>query len=327
MESVVNAEEIEVLDELRRRVEELEGENCKLKREKYRLEEKLTAAFDGTGLCLWEQHIPSGKLTIFNMEWGNMLGFTASELEATVDVWKSKLHPEDKDDVVNAFMSHLAGESESYQAVHRMLHKDGSHSWVSDRGRVVEFDDQDKPLRMMGTHIDITQEKRYEQKLSKLATTDPLTNLLNRSALEKSFEQLTIQSDNQSAALLFIDLDNFKLVNDHLGHKAGDNVLIQVAEWMREDAPEHTEIARLGGDEFVLLCRRADKSQLEDFSRKLLKRAASPLLLESGEANIGFSIGIRVFDTGTSSFNTLYEQADTVMYQVKRQGKGSFSFY
>lgn len=327
MDSVVIENKEAYLVDLQRRVAELENENQQLKIDKFRLEEKLTAAFDGTGLCLWEQHIPSGKLTIFNMAWGKMLGFNSTELEATVEVWKSKLHPEDKEDVINAFTSHLAGESESYQAVHRMLHKDGSHSWVSDRGRVVEFDNENKPLRMMGTHIDITQEKRYELELSNLASTDPLTNLLNRAALETKFEQLQQSNKNQPAALVFIDLDDFKCVNDHLGHKAGDSVLIQVAHWMTEDAPEHTHLARLGGDEFVLLCTQANKESLSGFAEKLLARAEKPLQLESGEANIGFSIGIRLFETSTLKFNTLYEQADAAMYQVKRQGKNSVSYY
>ncbi len=327
MGSVVIKSKEESLIELQHRVIELELENQQLKRDKFRLEEKLTAAFDGTGLCLWEQHIPSGKLTIFNMAWGKMLGFKSSELEATVEVWKSKLHPEDKEDVINAFTSHLAGESESYQAVHRMLHKDGSHSWVSDRGRVVEFDSECKPLRMMGTHIDISQEKRYQHELSQLANTDPLTNLLNRTALEDKFEQLRINNDTQSTAFVFIDLDNFKLINDQYGHKVGDNVLIQVASWMKEEAPEQTDIARLGGDEFVLLCTNVDQECLSNFARRLLTRAEKPLIFENGEASIGFSIGIRMFDSASLNFNTLYEQADTVMYQVKRRGKNNFSFY
>ena len=145
---------------LQQRIAALEAENEALKRDKYRLEEQLSAASDGTGLCIWEQHVPTGKLTIHNMQWGQMLGFNPTEIEANVESWKQNLHPADKDEVIQAFMAHLAGESDFYQVVYRMIHKSGDYTWVSDRGRVVEFDDDGKPLRMMGSHIDITEEKQ-----------------------------------------------------------------------------------------------------------------------------------------------------------------------
>lgn len=145
---------------LQRRIAKLEAENNALKHDKYCLEEQLAAASDGTGLCVWEQHVPSGTLTIHNMEWGKMLGFNTTEIEANVEAWKNKLHPNDKEEVIQAFLSHIAGESDCYQVVYRMLHKNGGYTWVSDRGRVIEFDTEGKPLRMMGSHIDITEEKQ-----------------------------------------------------------------------------------------------------------------------------------------------------------------------
>lgn len=316
-------EQTEMPDHLHQ-IAELKKENALLKSQKARLEEKLTAALDGTGLCLWEQHVPSGRLTIFNMEWGKMLGFNPNELQATVDVWKSKLHPEDKDEVINSLSSHLNGESESYQAVHRMLHKEGSDSWVSDRGRVVEYDDNGAPLRMMGTHIDITQEKRYELALSKLASQDPLTGLLNRKSLEEQYSLHCQNNADSSTALLFIDVDDFKAVNDHLGHKAGDSVLIQIADWLVESAPEHSTIARLGGDEFVLFTPHANKKRLTQFAEELLLRVEEPIKLENGSATIGFSIGICFFDVSNKSFDYSYELADEAMYQVKRNGKNNY---
>lgn len=157
------------MEEQQDRIQQLEQQVEQLTRDKQRLEEKLNAALDGTGLCLWEQHVPTGRLRIFNMEWGKMLGFQPNELEANLDTWKSKLHPDDYDLAVGAFEDHLHGRADTYQVVHRMLHKDGSHSWVSDRGRIVEYAADGSPLRIMGTHIDITNEKRYEQELSRLA--------------------------------------------------------------------------------------------------------------------------------------------------------------
>lgn len=118
---------------------------------------------------------------------GQNARLSAHELTATVETWKNNLHPEDYDLAVGAFEDHLAGKTDLYEVVHRMIHKDGSDSWVYDRGRIVEYGSDGEPLRMMGTHIDITKEKRYEQQLAKLASSDPLTGLLNRKAIEENF--------------------------------------------------------------------------------------------------------------------------------------------
>ncbi|EOH0512635.1 sensor domain-containing diguanylate cyclase [Vibrio fluvialis] len=309
------------MEEQQDRIQQLEQQVEQLTREKQRLEEKLNAALDGTGLCLWEQHVPTGRLRIFNMEWGKMLGFQPNELEANLDTWKSKLHPDDYDLAVGAFEDHLHGRADTYQVVHRMLHKDGSHSWVSDRGRIVEYAADGSPLRIMGTHIDITNEKRYEQELSRLARQDPLTNLLNRKALQSEFNRINHSESDSLAAMVFIDVDNFKTVNDHLGHKAGDAVLVVVAEWLKRFAPPQSVIARLGGDEFVLLCEKEETQALNTFTDQLLTHAAEPVVLENGKAHIGFSIGVCEFVQGQHDFETLYERADEAMYQVKRSGK------
>ncbi|NMU52590.1 diguanylate cyclase, partial [Vibrio parahaemolyticus] len=106
------------------------------------------------------------------------------------------------------------GKTDLYEVVHRMIHKDGSDSWVYDRGRIVEYGSDGEPLRMMGTHIDITKEKRYEQQLAKLASSDPLTGLLNRKAIEENFNHQPQTEPSQQSALVFVDIDNFKAVND-----------------------------------------------------------------------------------------------------------------
>lgn len=308
------------------KIAQLEQTIEQLTKDNQRLEEKLNAALDGTGLCLWEQHVPTGKLTIFNMEWGKMLGFQPHELEANVETWKSKLHPEDYDLAVGAFESHLHGETDAYQVVHRMIHKDGSHSWVSDRGRIVEYTPDGQPLRIMGTHIDITNEKRYELELAKLATQDPLTGLMNRQALKSEFDQHAAHPLDHPSALVFIDVDDFKKVNDQLGHKAGDQVLVHIADWMRKLAPEYAKVARMGGDEFVIFYPHYNAHSVQQFVDRLLSHAHQPIRLENGEAQIGFSIGVCQFSDAYQDFEVLYEYADQAMYKVKRNGKNGVSF-
>ncbi|WP_428847795.1 diguanylate cyclase domain-containing protein [Shewanella abyssi] len=314
----------EMLATLEQENKQLRNDKAELLRHKSVLEEKLNAALDGTGLCLWEQHIPSGNLTMFNMEWGSLLGYTIDELAAHIDSWKANLHPDDRDWVIANFDDHVKGKTESYQVTHRMLHKDGSVSWVSDRGRIVEFDEDGQPLRIMGTHIDITQEKRYEQGLSELANKDPLTGLLNRKALLEAYEQSKIQ-EHAGGALLFIDLDDFKVINDHYGHKFGDSLLMLIADLLRQQVAESLVIARLGGDEFVLLVNSSDRALLSALAQRVLACFTAPITLENRQISIGLSIGICLHQ-GELEFAEICDRADKAMYQVKRQGKNSFAF-
>lgn len=315
---------------LKQRNAALERENAKLTLLNARAEEKLCAALDGTGLCLWEQHIPSGNLTIFNRPWGELLGFSREELAAHISSWKQNLHPDDKEWVIKAFEDHVNGLTDEYQAVHRMIHKDGSVSWVSDRGRIIERCADGTPLRIMGTHIDITQEKRYELELAQLALSDPLTHLSNRKAITQTFEEHQAQTSS-GGALFFIDLDDFKGINDGLGHKLGDLLLIHVANTLTNLSHsglngQSAHCARLGGDEFVVLIPAIDEALLHQFAQTILNVYRQPLELEGQLVSLGLSIGIYRFNH-TDTFITCCEYADTAMYQVKKQGKHAYRFW
>ena len=313
----------EHIKQLQAEIAQLKRENAQLTALNRRAEEKLFAALDGNGLCLWEQHIPSGNLTIFNMRWGELLGFSREELAAHIDSWKSKLHPEDKEWVIKAFEDHVSGKSDYYQAVHRMLHKDGSVTWVSDRGRIVERLADGTPLRMMGSHIDITQEKRYELDLAQLAHSDPLTNLMNRQAIAMAFDECS--QPDMRGALFFIDLDGFKALNDRHGHKFGDHLLMHVAHTLVCHAGELAKIARLGGDEFVILLPSSETESLAKLAQSLLDVYRQGFVLEGCDVEIGLSIGIDIFSSG-DSFTESCDRADAAMYRVKHQGKHGYCF-
>ena len=316
----------QTLAELREEIARLQNENLKLRADNHSLEEKLSATLDGTGLCLWQQYIPTGDLTIFNREWGDLLGYTEQELAANIESWKGNLHPDDREWVIAAFDDHVAGKSDTYQAVHRMIHKDGSVSWVSDRGRIIEYGPQGEPLRIMGTHIDITQEKRYELSLAKLAHGDPLTHLLNRKALEQTFNEEYQGDSPKSGAMFFIDLDGFKTINDRHGHRFGDQLLIHVADSLRTIVGEEQTLARMGGDEFVILHSSYDTDQLAKLAQRLLERYQQPTMLDGRVVSIGLSIGISLFAPG-DEFVSVCESADKAMYKIKHQGKHNFGFF
>lgn len=303
---------------LKQQIQNLKKHNARLKRIAHDARHKLSAALDGTGLCLWQLDIPSGKLIIYNRRWGSMLGYQPKELSAHFDVWREHLHPEDKEMVLSAFYNHLAGNAPFYEALHRMQHKNGTVTWVLDRGRVSEWDSDGKPLKVTGTHIDMTKEKQYEAQLAKLANHDPLTGLTNRHALQTRFETLKQQGP---LCVAFIDLDDFKNVNDTLGHRSGDMVLVELAGRLREACPPGVEIGRLGGDEFILLLPFSLRHPLtERAARGCLKAALDPFELDNGNAQIGASIGIHEV-RGEDDFNEALLRADEAMYRVKHAGK------
>ncbi|QDY42988.1 sensor domain-containing diguanylate cyclase [Candidatus Pantoea soli] len=306
---------------LRQQIQNLKKHNARLKRIAYDARNKLSAALDGTGLCLWQLDIPSGKLVIFNRRWGAMLGFQPNESEARFEEWRAHLHPEDADDVLRAFYDHIEGRAPYYEALHRMLGKNGRITWVLDRGRVTEWDAQGNPLKVTGTHIDMTKEKNYEAQLAMLALHDPLTGLANRHALQSHFSQLLAQGP---LCMAFIDLDNFKHVNDTLGHRSGDEVLIQLSQRITEVVPASVVVGRLGGDEFVLLLPfLIDYPKVRILAQAVLDAALTPFNLDNGHAQIGASIGIAPVQP-RDSFNDALKRADEAMYQIKKNGKQGF---
>lgn len=307
-------------------IEQLQEENKALRSALQLADEKLAAVLDGSEIKIWQLDVPTQGLQVFNAPWGALLGFKPHEVEASVSGWKRNLHPDDKDEVVAAFEEHMRGESDAFQVVHRMMRKDGSISWISDRGKVIEFDEAGNPLRMMGAHLDITQEKLYEERLAQLVNIDPLTGLLNRPALIERYSQLDLVKE-EKAALLFLDLDNFKQVNDHYGHKFGDLVLCYIAGLIKKASSDKASVSRFGGDEFVILHENADIQALQRLCEQLLKPFLKPLVLEDVTLDIGLSIGVCVFNIASDDFAEVCQKADQAMYKVKRSGKNNVAFW
>lgn len=303
---------------LKQQIQNLKKHNARLARLARDARSKLSAALDGTGLCLWQLDVPTGKLIIYNRRWGSMLGYQPKELSAQFDIWREHLHPDDKQQVLDAFYDHLHGKTPFYEALHRMQHKNGTVTWVLDRGRVTEWDAGGNPLKVTGTHIDMTKEKQYEEQLAQLANHDPLTGLANRHALIKHFEQLKAAGP---LCVAFIDLDDFKTVNDTFGHRSGDELLIQLSQRLRGSCPAGTVVGRLGGDEFVLLLPFPLASLLvNSTAHGCLRAALTPFELDNGEARVGASIGIDEVDMQDDFVNAL-RRADQSMYQIKHTGK------
>jgi diguanylate cyclase (GGDEF)-like protein len=205
----------------------------------------------------------------------------------------------------------------------------GQHGWrwLLTRGRVTERDpDTGRAVRMVGTNVDITDRKRMEEALHSVASTDALTGLANRVALSDRI-RLAIARSRRNAtafALLYLDIDRFKQVNDSLGHSAGDKLLVQFAMRLRACVRASDSVARLGGDEFVvLLDDLKDRDAALRIAEKILQETRAPVRIDARQVGITTSIGIAYY-TGEESGEELLARADTALYEAKRSGRDAY---
>jgi len=173
----------------------------------------------------------------------------------------------------------------------------------------------------VATGVDVTEQRRNQEHLLQLATTDPLTGLVNRTTFQQTLEIALDHKEGHGAALLFCDLDGFKGINDTLGHAAGDELLVAVSKRLRRQVRQGDVVARLGGDEFVVLCPTLDEMAAHRLADRIRKAITDPYGLSAGKATIGVSVGVAVASAGADP-EALLAQADGEMYRAKQRTKG-----
>jgi diguanylate cyclase (GGDEF)-like protein/PAS domain S-box-containing protein len=291
---------------------------------------RLSSIIEGTNVGTWEWNVQTGK-TIFNERWADMIGYRLEELQpTTIDTWMHYAHPDDLQRSTERLEAHFAGEAPYYECEARMRHRDGYWIWVLDRGKVASWTDDGQPEWMFGTHQEITERKEAEQRASQLAYFDSLTELPNRRLLGERLESALAQArrHKRTLALMFLDLDNFKHVNDTLGHHMGDRLLNKVARRLRGCVRESDTVARTGGDEFiVLLPEISTPRDANQVAEKILERLREPFHLGEHEIHTSPSIGIAIFPHDGLDSATLMDNADQAMYSAKRAGRGCYRLF
>ncbi len=207
--------------------------------------------------------------------------------------------------------------------------RDGSRIWISENAHAVCAPDGTL-LYYEGTVEDITERHRYQSVLQHQATHDPLTGLPNRNLLQDRLEQAVqlAQRQGSKVALAFVDLDNFKVINDSLGHAAGDQLLIEIAGRLRQSLRGIDTVARYGGDEFVLIIgEQASSDDTRQLLERLLASVQAPLTLEGHALRVNCSIGVGVYPDDAPDLDGLLRVADVAMYHAKKTGKGQYHFY
>ena len=259
---------------------------------------------------------PDGRFTRVNSALCSILGYGEAELLETT--FQTLTHPDDLDVDLGNMRRMLAGKSESYAMEKRYQHADGHYIWALLSVSLVR-DEAGAPLYFVSQIQDISEQKQINERLTDLTLHDPLTGLANRVLFSDRLEHAVERSrrSKERVAVLFIDFDRFKRVNDTLGHAAGDELLRQAAERMRRAVRPADTIARLGGDEFTVLCE--DLGAVNDagwVADRLSDTLERPFDLFGSEMSIGVSIGIAVADRHDSA-ETVLAKADAAMYRTK----------
>jgi diguanylate cyclase (GGDEF)-like protein/PAS domain S-box-containing protein len=286
-------------------------------------------ALESTGDGLWDLTVPTGE-EYLSPGLLRMYGFADGELRASLEDRDRHTHPDDLERVRRDRQAHLDGLTPTYSNEHRVLCKDGSWKWILSRGMVISRDAQGKPLRMIGTHTDISERKAAEATIWQQAHFDALTGLPNRQLMRERLtqEMKKCRRDNLQLALLFIDLDRFKEVNDTLGHDYGDLLLTEAAWRIKDSLREVDSVARMGGDEFmVIVTDTGHVPHLEVVLQKLLTSLDSVFQLGLEQAFISASIGVTVYPSDALEIEDLLKNADQALYVAKAAGRNRFSFF
>ena len=292
-------------------------------------QERYALAVRGTNDGLWDWNLATDDV-YYSARWKAMLGYTEAELSGGPDTWLSRVHPDDLGRVKADLNAHREDRSLHFQSEHRIRHRDGTYRWMLARG-IAERDSDGKPYRIAGSLTDITQRKAVEQQLQRDALYDSLTGLPNRAfltdLLERAIRRRKRQKDYEFAAL-FVDLDRFKVINDSMGHAAGDQLLIEVARRLEMCVRPGDVVARLGGDEFgVLLDDIKDSSDSTRVAERIQAALEAPVTIEGHEVFTTASIGIAVTEAGLAGPEQLLRNADTAMYRAKARGKARFEVF
>lgn len=291
-------------------------------------EERFRFVMEATGEGIVDWQIPSGML-LHNASFSRILGLDEGCLEHATKFIQSLIHPDDVERVELALAASL-DDGKDFASEHRLRHAAGHYVWVAERGRVVERAGDGQAMRAVGSIRDISERKKIEAEYRRLALYDPLTGLPNRRLLVDRLQQAITQNrrSGERGALMFIDLDRFKLLNDTLGHEYGDLLLVEVGRRLTACMRETDTVARLGGDEFIVMltelpgarddaCRDAEK-----VAHKILEALNQAYQLVTHTYHSTPSLGLALFaGDGDESVESIIKQADGAMYAAKAAGR------
>ena len=291
-------------------------------------EKRLRLAVDIAHLGTWEWSAADNTV-YFSPQWKNLLGFQDDEIPNKVDEWSSRLHPAERELVLSRVKSYVEHPVQSLQLEYRMRHRDGSYRWVVMQAIAIP-DEKNNATRLIGTMLDVTEQKQIEQRVREAAQHDALTGLPNRALIFEYAGHLLAAAHRKHSrgALLFIDLDRFKPVNDLYGHDIGDRLLKEVSRRLTACVRHEDVIGRIGGDEFVIVLPYLGKGySAPTVAEHVLEALQQPFHIDELDLSISASIGISLYPQHGTEVDALLHAADLAMYHVKERGRGAYHVY
>ena len=298
-----------------------------LETQKQRFELAVAGTHDG----LWDWDLTTNE-AYHSTRFETMLGYSGNELPGTAEAWSSLIHPDDAEQAFQTVQAYLESKGAiQFENTFRMRTKDGKWCWITGRGKAL-FDENGTPLRFIGFNTDVTKDVEHQQELDFASKHDPLTGLANRFLLHEFLQQALYHSQRLKSlvAVIYLDLDGFKHINDSQGHEAGDLVLKETTNRMHRVLRKEDILARLGGDEFVIII--SDLKQEEEILpllNRLLNDIKQPIKVDFvHELIVTASIGVTFYPQETEvGSEVLIRQADQAMYEAKKKGRNQYAFF
>lgn len=286
---------------------------------------RLAYALEGANDGIWDWHLPSDGV-FFSARAHRMLGFEPDEAHPRLSDYRALVHGDDLPALAKSLGDHADGRHILFQSELRARHRNGSWLWVLVRGKVVERDPTGRPARAVGTLTDISQRKHLEAALEHAASHDPLTGLANRTSFDRALEQARrrLVRDGALFAVVLIDIDHFKRVNDQFGHMAGDLLLTTTARRLQSAIRAGDLVARYGGDEFAMIAAGKNREEFAAMAERLHKHLSRPVEVEGLVLPGSFSIGMAVADDRALDAPALIAEADAALYAAKDAGRGTW---
>jgi diguanylate cyclase (GGDEF)-like protein/PAS domain S-box-containing protein len=289
-----------------------------------RSEERYALAARATNDGLWDWDLGTSSI-YYSEHWKAMIGHEGSEIGTNPDEWLRRVHPDDLARLQQAVTDCIDGKHAVMECEHRLRAADGTYRWMRCQALAVQAAPDGSATRLVGSITDVTAQRELEQKLRYGAHHDALTGLPNRALfLDRLTQALARTRRNRDAriALLFLDLDGFKEVNDRLGHLAGDQLLVQVAERIGQRLRQSDTAARLGGDEFAILLEDVHEPEaVTTTAADISRRLCAPYDIDGEEVTISTSIGAALSVTGQEHPDDILRSADSAMYAAKLRGR------
>ncbi len=286
-------------------------------------EERYALATEAARGAVWDWDLDTGRV-FYSSSWKALLGHHENEIGPTVDEWLDRIHPEDLPSVQDEVSRTLQGAQQHLDFEHRLRGAGGEYRWIACSGRPVT-DESGRPVRLVGSITDVTARRLVQEQLVQDALYDDLTGLARTTLFKDRISQAMEAARRRPGywfALLFIDLNDFKAVNDGFGHAAGDDLLASLASRLRESLRVNDIAARLGGDEFgVLLYDVAHSGELDSIVERIRARITAPYEVRGQSLTVGASIGMAIGHGDHADAEAMLHEADAAMYRVKHEAR------